>query len=117
MNVNAKQLNSVDFHSMDVTTALGFFGQIQAQIAANTTLATARGNVWTTFIAARRDADQPQRGSHQHHQLEAHTTQREEGDGKHADRRCQRFAEGLHLLEGATARNILEWKEVCESLS
>ena len=31
MNVNAKQLISVDYHSMDITTALGFFMQIKAK--------------------------------------------------------------------------------------
>ena len=29
MNINAKQMLSVDYHSMDNTTALGFFGQIK----------------------------------------------------------------------------------------
>ena len=57
MNINAKQLTTFDITRMDVTTALGFFGQIQAQIAANTTLATAMGNVWTTFTAARQAYD------------------------------------------------------------
>ena len=52
MNVNAKQINSIDFHSMDVTTALGFFGQMKDKIAADSTLTTAMGTVWTAYTTA-----------------------------------------------------------------
>ena len=38
MNVNAKQINSVDYHSMDITTVLGFFGQIKDRITPEATL-------------------------------------------------------------------------------
>ena len=40
MNVNAKQLTSVDFHSMDITTALGFFMQIKDKFSPEATLTT-----------------------------------------------------------------------------
>ena len=52
MNINAKQLTSIDTTRMDITTALGFFGQIKNKIAAETTLTAAMGSVWTTFTAA-----------------------------------------------------------------
>ena len=43
MNVNAKQLTSVDFHSMDITTALGFFVQIKDKFTTESMLTTAMG--------------------------------------------------------------------------
>ena len=52
MNVNAKQLISVDYHSMDITTALGFFMQMKAKFTPDTTLTTAMGPVWTAYTAA-----------------------------------------------------------------
>ena len=52
MNINAKQFTSIDTTRMDITTALGFFGQIKNKIAAETTLTAAMGSVWTTFTAA-----------------------------------------------------------------
>lgn len=52
MNINAKQLTTFDITRMDITTALGFYGQIKAQMAANTTLTTAMGTVWTAFTQA-----------------------------------------------------------------
>ena len=52
MNVNAKQINSLDYHSMDITTALGFFGQMKYKLAADTTLTAAMGSVWTGYTAA-----------------------------------------------------------------
>ena len=52
MNVNAKQINSLDYHSMDITTALGFFGQMKDKLAADTTLTAAMGSVWTGYTAA-----------------------------------------------------------------
>ena len=51
MNVNAKQLTSVDFHSMDITTALGFFMQIKDKFSPEATLTTAMGPVWTAYTA------------------------------------------------------------------
>lgn len=38
MNINARQLTLFDVTRMDVTTALGFFGQIKAQLDTNATL-------------------------------------------------------------------------------
>ena len=52
MNVNARQINSIDFHSMDITTALGFFGQMKDKLAAEATLTAAMGPVWTAYTAA-----------------------------------------------------------------
>ena len=51
MNINAKQINSIDYHSMDITSALGFFGQIKNKIVAESTLTAAMGSVWTAFTA------------------------------------------------------------------
>ena len=33
MNINAKQLTIFDIHKMDITTALGFFGQMKTLAA------------------------------------------------------------------------------------
>lgn len=52
MNVNAKQINSIDYHSMDITTALGFFMQMKDKLTPETTLTAAMGSVWTAFTAA-----------------------------------------------------------------
>lgn len=38
MNINAKQINSLDVTRMDVTTALGFFGQVKNLISPDMTL-------------------------------------------------------------------------------
>lgn len=52
MNVNAKQINSIDYHGrMDITTVLGFFGQIKDVITGYAALATALGDVWTAFLS------------------------------------------------------------------
>lgn len=59
MNINAKQMASIDVHNkMDVTTVLGFFNQIRNQIRNNETLRTALGAVWTAFVSAYNDFDQ-----------------------------------------------------------
>ena len=56
MNVNAKQLTSVDFHSMDITTALGFFMQIKDKFSPKATLTTPLVTTttvvlpWTSFL-------------------------------------------------------------------
>ena len=48
MNINAKQMTSIDVHNkMDITTALGFFYQIGQQINANAALQSALGTAWT----------------------------------------------------------------------
>ena len=51
MNINAKQLSSIDFTRMDITTALGFFMQIRDKFTPDTTLTTAMGQVWTAYTA------------------------------------------------------------------
>ena len=38
MNINAKQLSTIDYTRMDITTVLSFFMQIKAIITANATL-------------------------------------------------------------------------------
>ena len=45
-------MTSIDVTRMDITTALGFFGQIKDIVTANTALATALDTVWTAFTAA-----------------------------------------------------------------
>ena len=52
MNINAKQMTSIDVTRMDITTALGFFYQIGQQISANAALQSALGTVWTAYISA-----------------------------------------------------------------
>lgn len=52
MNIKAKQIDSLDITRMDITTALGFFGQIKDKLTPETTLTAAMGSVWTTFTAA-----------------------------------------------------------------
>ena len=53
MNIFAKQVNSIDVHNkMDITSVLGFFGQIKSVFLSYTALVTALGNVWTAFINA-----------------------------------------------------------------
>ena len=52
MNINAKQITEIATSRFDITTALGFFGQIKNKIAAETTLTAAMGSVWTSFTAA-----------------------------------------------------------------
>ena len=57
MNINAKQLTIFDIHRMDITTALGFFGQMQTKFESNSTLTAAMGSVWTDFTSARQGYD------------------------------------------------------------
>jgi hypothetical protein len=57
MNVNAKQLTTFDYTRMDITTALGFFGQMQTKFESNGTLTAAMGNVWTDYTSARQAYD------------------------------------------------------------
>ena len=53
MNIKAKQVQSIDSQNkMDITTALGFFGQMKDKIAADATLTTAMGTVWTAYTTA-----------------------------------------------------------------
>ena len=53
MNINAKQMTSIDVHNkMDNTTALGFFNQMGQLISANAALQSALSTVWTAYIAA-----------------------------------------------------------------
>ena len=59
MNINAKQMTSIDVHNkMDVTTALGFFFQIREKIRTNEALRTALSTVWTAFSQAYAAFDQ-----------------------------------------------------------
>ena len=57
MNINAKQLTIFDIHRMDITTTLGFFGQMQTKFESNGTLTAAMGNVWTDYTSARQAYD------------------------------------------------------------
>lgn len=52
MNINAKQINSLDVTRMDVTTALGFFGQVKNLISPDMTLTATLSAVWQSFVAA-----------------------------------------------------------------
>ena len=59
MNINAKQMTSIDVHNkMDITTALGFFFQIREKIRTNEALRTALSTVWTAFSMAYAGFDQ-----------------------------------------------------------
>lgn len=57
MNIRAKQVTDFSISRMDITTALGFFGQIKSVLLSYTALVTALGNVWTTLINALADYD------------------------------------------------------------
>jgi hypothetical protein len=53
MNVNAKQINSIDYHGkMDNTTVLGFFIQQKTILLRESTLLAAMGAVWTAFTGS-----------------------------------------------------------------
>jgi len=52
MNIKAKQINELATSRFDITTILGFFGQIKDKLTPDTTLTAAMGSVWTTFTAA-----------------------------------------------------------------
>ena len=58
MNINAKQMLSIDTTRMDITTALGFFNQIDKLILANEQLRTALGDVWLAYRTAYSSFDQ-----------------------------------------------------------
>ena len=58
MNINAKQMLSIDTTRMDITTALGFFNQIDKLILANEQLRTALGDVWLAYRTAYSNFDQ-----------------------------------------------------------
>ena len=53
MNINAKQMNSIDVHNgMDNTTCLGFFLQIMNIVAPNGQLVAILAAVWSNFVNA-----------------------------------------------------------------
>jgi len=52
MNINAKQMTEIATSRMDLTTVLGYFGQIKGIVNANSALVTALSTVWTTFTQA-----------------------------------------------------------------
>ena len=52
MNIRAKQFSSFDITRMDITTSLGYYGQIKNIIMPNTTLVSTLDSVWTTFTSA-----------------------------------------------------------------
>ena len=52
MNINAKQMTSIDVTRMDITTVLGYFGQIKDIVTQDAQVVTALDTVWTAFMAA-----------------------------------------------------------------
>ena len=52
MNIRAKQFSSFDITRMDITTSLGYYGQIKNIITPNATLVSTLESVWTTFTSA-----------------------------------------------------------------
>ena len=52
MNINAKQMTEIATSRMDITTVLGYFGQIKGIVNGNSALVTALSTVWTTFTQA-----------------------------------------------------------------
>ena len=52
MNINAKQMTEIATSRMDITTVLGYFGQIKGIVNANSALVGALGTVWTAFTQA-----------------------------------------------------------------
>ena len=52
MNINAKQMTSIDVTRMDNTTVLGFFGQIKDIVTQDAQVTAALSTVWTAFTAA-----------------------------------------------------------------
>lgn len=52
MNINAKQMTEIATSRMDITTVLGYFGQIRGIVTQNQPLVSALGTVWTAFTAA-----------------------------------------------------------------
>lgn len=58
MNINAKQMTEIATSRMDITTVLGYFGQIKGIVNANSALVTALSTVWTTFTQAENAFDE-----------------------------------------------------------
>ena len=58
MNINAKQMTEIATSRMDITTVLGYFGQIKGIVNANSALVGALGTVWTTFTSAENAFDE-----------------------------------------------------------
>ena len=52
MNINATQMTEIATSRMDITTVLGYFGQIKGIVNGNSALVTALSTVWTTFTQA-----------------------------------------------------------------
>ena len=52
MNINAKQMTEIATSRMDITTVLGYFGQIKGIVNGNSAFVTALSTVWTTFTQA-----------------------------------------------------------------
>ena len=52
MNINAKQMTSIDVTRMDNTTVLGYFGQIKDIVTQDAQVVAALSTVWTAFTAA-----------------------------------------------------------------
>ena len=52
MNINAKQMTEIATSRMDITTVLGYFGQIRGIVTQNQQLVSALSTVWTAFTAA-----------------------------------------------------------------
>ena len=58
MNINAKQMTEIATSRMDITTVLGYFGQIKGIVNANSALVGALSTVWTTFTSAENAFDE-----------------------------------------------------------
>ena len=52
MNINAKQMTEIATSRMDITTVLGYFGQIRGIVTQNSALVSALSTVWTAFTQA-----------------------------------------------------------------
>ena len=52
MNINAKQMTEIATSRMDITTVLGYFGQIRGIVTQNQQLVSALSTVWTAFTQA-----------------------------------------------------------------
>ena len=74
MNINAKQMTSIDVTRMDITTALGFFYQMRQLISANAALQSALSTVWTAFAVAYDAFDDAYAQARKWAQTEAATT-------------------------------------------
>ena len=58
MNINAKQMTEIATSRMDITTVLGYFGQIKGIVNGNSALVGALSTVWTTFTQAENAFDE-----------------------------------------------------------